>query len=82
MLVCIIHYILLKGRKLLEPTATTIITTLTDVDGTEVDADDESLNEESLQEISGELQGQEIAEAKLDELQEVEDFHAHCAWIR
>ena len=47
-----------------------------------VDAVDESLNEESLQEISGELLGQEIAEAKLDELEEVEEFHVYCTWIR
>jgi stress response protein YsnF len=48
-----------------------------DVDGSEVCVDGKSLNDENLVEINGALPDQDIAEVKLDELKNVEDFKSH-----
>ena len=45
-------------------------------DGRELEVYDETLYQESLEEISKEFPNQEITDAKLDELEAVEDFQS------
>ena len=49
---------------------------MVDVSGRELEVYDESLYQERLEEISKEFPNQEITDAKLDELEAVEDFQS------